>query len=134
LRNELIGSLRALADPEYQRRVWIQLEQPLPGYEDAIDIAIHLVLDDLGLDTYLPQAMGKVLQNDAEAEAVRVVVEALVAVLDTVGPLATAEEHIRSPAWPEVVRAAAKAYEELTGGQKPENMLEDVQGGWSPES
>jgi hypothetical protein len=130
MRKELIFSIRTLADPVYQRRVWVDLELPRTPFEDCFDMAIHIIFDDLCLNTNLDQAIGPVLRNDTEAQAVQRLVEKIDILFDRMGLSATDQEYINSPYWPDVLEAASAAYEVLTGGQKPQSMFEDVQKGW----
>jgi hypothetical protein len=132
MRNELIFTLRALADPVYQRMVWVGLERPRVPYYDSFSEAIHFVFDDMSLDSHLDQAIGRILSDSSEAEAIQKLVGALNTVLDGVGLDATDEEYINSPHWDDVLQTARKAYALVTGGQSAEGMFLDLKSGWNP--
>lgn len=134
LRKELILNLRALADSTYQRKVWTHLELPTANYEDSFGEVIHFIFDDMNLNTYdVNKAIDNLLYNDTEAKTVENVIEKLDSLLEKMGTNATDQEYINSPYWPDILEAANKAYELLTGGQKAQGMFEDIRSGWQPE-
>jgi hypothetical protein len=130
MRNQLVRTIRALADVAYQGKVWVNLQLPVVPWEDNLDEAVHFILDDMSLDTYLEQAIGPLLENAEEAEAVAGVVRALKVALDRLPADASDEEFINSQYWPAVVSASRHAYRVLTGGQDPDGMFEDLGKGW----
>jgi hypothetical protein len=126
-RKKLIHNLRALADPDYQTRVWVDFEVPYHPYCDEFGEVVHFIFDDMDLDTRLEQAIGRILENSAEAEAVETVVESLDKVLDSAGPNASDEVYVNSRYWGEVISAARQAHNVLTKGQQPEGLFEHLQ-------
>jgi hypothetical protein len=133
VRRELIFNIRALADLDYQRRVWVNHELPRVHFEDSLDMTFAALFDDMGLDTHLDQAIGVFLNDNTEVQAIQRVAVELDAVLAEMDTRATDKEYINSGRWPRVLQAAAQAYRLLTGGQEPEGMFEDLQRGWQPE-
>ena len=130
LRKELIFNIRSLADPIYQKRVWVDLELPVMPYEDNFDQAIHFLFDDMCLDTHIDQSMGVMLENAAEADAVQAVIEVLEIALENLPQNATDEHYINSIYWTDVISASRYAYRVLTGGQNPDGLFTDIQKGW----
>lgn len=130
MRMQLILTIRSLADADYQRKVWVNLESPRDPWFDDADVPVHVLLDDMDADIDLDGQIGFTLENDTEAEAVMQAAKALNVVLEGLPGHASAEMYINSPHWPAVVAAARHAYGILTGGQDPDGMFEDLAGGW----
>jgi hypothetical protein len=57
MRRELIVTIRALADVDYQCKVWVNHRSPVTPWYDSLDDAIHVIFDDMSLDTRLEQAV-----------------------------------------------------------------------------
>jgi len=114
MRNEVIGALRALADPAHQEAVWIRREYPHPGYYDDFDHNIHILYDDSGVCEDPFGSIGSYLKSSREAEVVSQLAEALNALLAAEGDDRSDSEYLRSPHWQAVVHAASAAYEVLT--------------------
>ncbi|HNT78706.1 MAG TPA: hypothetical protein PKH77_27165 [Anaerolineae bacterium] len=130
LRNNLIFTLRALADPVYQQKVWVDSITPREGYIDNFDEAVHCIFDALSLEMHLEAAIDVILQDPREADMVKALVQSLNAALNNVPSNVPDQMFIESDYWPAVVRTAREAYTALTGGQNPNGMFEDLQKGW----
>ncbi len=109
LRQQLITTLRILADWDYQYRAWVQHDFPEPIKYDCFDYAIHLLFDDTPLAEDPEREVGFILKDETEVEAVRQVVKAVDNVLNTLGTEASDEEYIRCPEWNDVIAAATTA-------------------------
>lgn len=113
MRNELLMTLRALADPTYQQNIWVERNFPNETFYDDYDMAIHTLYDDLGLDDEGCMQVGFVLCNQTVADLVHEVIVALEHIFDTLGVDSDFEVIRRSNGWPEVIRSARVAYTEL---------------------
>jgi hypothetical protein len=105
--------------PEFRRDLLAGLDtlagEPLEGFGvegTLLESAVHAVVDDTGWD--LPgadpeQSIGTILVNQAEADAVRLVVAAVCRVSDRQGPAAPDSAWFADEEWPLVRRMAAVA-------------------------
>lgn len=114
MRAEVIDAVRALADPEYQRRVWIRQELPQPDYYDDLTVNIHILYDDTRVLEEPAGTVGDVLRSGDEAAAMVPLARQLDAVFDRYGTDLGDEEYLNTPEWPDVVRAAQTALAALT--------------------
>jgi hypothetical protein len=48
MRREVALAVEHLADPEYQRRVWVERTYPSPTYHDDLNMTLHTLYDDTG--------------------------------------------------------------------------------------
>jgi hypothetical protein len=126
MRMQLIFTLRTLADSEYQRRVWVEGDRPRPEYEDSLDQAVHIIFDDLSLNTHLDRARFSILCDETELEAVDRVVQAVDRLLKEVGLDCSDEDYITSDIWQEVISSSKYAYELLTDGDNPLGLYEEL--------
>lgn len=116
MRAEVIASVRALADPAYQQRVWIDREYPHADYFDDLTLTVNILYDDTTVLDDPQAALGLTLASEAEVEAMSRLADALTHALDEVGRDQPDERFLASPAWPAVVDAASAALEVLTTG------------------
>jgi hypothetical protein len=124
MRDQLIFTIRTLADSYSQQKVWIEGVIPHEGYGDCFDQAIHFLFDDMTLDSDLEGAIGTLLLDEKEAEAVGKVINALHELLRVEGENRSDEDFINSPNWETVLSSSRNAYSILTKGQSPDNFLE----------
>ena len=109
MREELLETLRSLADREYQHKVWIENDYP-PGIEcDSFDEAVHFLYDDTVLAENPDAAIGVILENEKEARLISAVCQAIDLVFEALGTGVSDEEYIKSAEWTMVVEAALKA-------------------------
>lgn len=118
LRTELQYALAALADEEYQRRVWIEGIAPRTPYAYDFDMACHAILDDTDVLRDPTRLLGTVLRDDSELRAVVGLASALQAVISDIGAAGTISAARSSPAWPDLVASAAQA-SQLLGRPDP---------------
>lgn len=109
MRRELLDALTALADRDYQRRVWERREDPGVGRYYGWDMAVHALFDDAPLEQGSSSVVGTLLRDEDEARAVDRVVAALNDVFAETGVEAPVEKVLRSAGWPRVVETAALA-------------------------
>lgn len=114
MRAEVIDAVRALADPEYQQRVWIRRELPQPDYYDDFTLNIHILYDDTRVLEEPAGTVGDVLRSAEEATALAPLARQLDALFDRYGTDLSDEEYLATPEWAGVVRAAQTALAALT--------------------
>lgn len=116
MRSEVVLAIRALADSDYQQRVWIRREYPHPKFYDDFTMNIHVLYDDTRLLELLDEAkIGDVLRNEDERASLRPLRDALETLFDRQGMKLTDEQYLATPEWPAVVSAAQTALPVFTG-------------------
>lgn len=115
MRRELVETIQTLADREYQHKAWVKKEFPAPVKYDCFDYAVHFLYDDATLANNVEKAIGQLLENENEADAIRQVIAALERVFARLGTEATDEEYISCSEWDQVIEAAAAASLVLQG-------------------
>ena len=109
MREELLETLRSLADIEYQHKVWVDSDYP-PGIEgDCFDEAVHFLYDDTVLAENPDAAIGVIIEDEKEARLMEAVCQAIDLVLEALGTEVSDEEYIKSSEWTSVVEAASRA-------------------------
>ncbi|MGL5059378.1 MAG: SCO4402 family protein [Microcoleus sp.] len=109
MREELLETLRSLADREYQDKVWLDGDYP-PGIEcDSFDEAVHFLYDDTVLSENPDGAIGVIIEDEKEARLMSAVCQAIDLVFEVLGTGVSDEEYIKSAEWTGVVEAALKA-------------------------
>lgn len=107
MRNEVMGAVEALADPEYQHRVWIRREYPQDGYYDDLSHRVNILFDDTMVLPSPEGGVGSVIYADE--------VQPLAALGSVLGPLIADlgdvpdMEYLADARWRAVVEAAQKA-------------------------
>jgi hypothetical protein len=106
MRQEIASALAALADPEYQQRVWIDRKYPRENFYDDLTLNINILYDMVLPD---PRSrIGTVLVSENE-------VGHLARLEAVLGPLvaelrdAPDSRYLSDPRWEEVVVAAGSA-------------------------
>ncbi len=132
MRLQLIWCVRMLADTKYQQIVWLKRQPPGKTYYDSMDDVIHCLFDDTPIAKSANDAIGVILKNEDEAEAIGLVIKAIEKIMDLLPVNSSSEAYINSEYWPEVVATSTLAYKLLSQGMDPSGMFEDVNHGWSP--
>lgn len=109
LRSELQYALAALADEEYQSKVWVEGGVPKAPYAYDFDMACHAILDDTDVTRNPRSLLGTVLRNDRELESLVALADALAAVIRDIGANGTIQAARLSPGWRVVVNRAAES-------------------------
>lgn len=109
MRKELEEHLRALADPGYQRRVWVDGKAEGAVQHDELDYAVHLLFDDTQLASDAHSTVGWILNDASEAECITALVRSIDDVFERYGTKLSDAEYIELPEWRSVVRAAEAA-------------------------
>ncbi|MCC3418345.1 MAG: hypothetical protein JGK24_03680 [Microcoleus sp. PH2017_29_MFU_D_A] len=113
MREELLETLRSLADREYQHKVWLENDCP-PGIEyDSFDEAVHFLYDDTVLAENPDAAIGVIIEDEKEARLMEAVCQAIDLVFEVLGTEASDEEYIKSSEWTRVVEVASKALQAM---------------------
>jgi hypothetical protein len=113
MRRDVLDAVRALADPEYQRRVWLERRYPHEGFFDDFTLNINTLYDDTQVLEDPHQAIGYVLRSAKEVTAMERLSQALGALFDRLGTELSDEEYVSAPEWESVVGAAREALAEL---------------------
>ncbi len=113
MRAEVIGSVQALSDPEYQWRVWVRREYPHPKYYDDLTMT-YSILEDVQALSDPEGGIGEFLRNKDEARALRTLGMTLQGLFEKFGWRLPDEEYLRLPEWAAVVEAASAALTVLT--------------------
>ncbi|MFD0856457.1 hypothetical protein ACFQ07_29735 [Actinomadura adrarensis] len=109
MRAQILETLRALADPEHQRQVWVEHRPPRPGYYDDLDLNISVLFDDTIIAEDPCAHIGKTLHNENEAQAVQALVDVLDPFIESLPRGTDDATAISMPAWRDVVEAARRA-------------------------
>lgn len=109
MREELLETLRNLADREYQDQVWVKRDYPLGIKYDCFDEAVHFLYDDTVLAENPDAAIGVIIENEKEASLIESVCQAIDLVFEALGTEVSDEEYIKSAEWTRVVEAALRA-------------------------
>ena len=114
LRAEMVDAVRALADHEYQWRVWIRQDLPQPDWYDDLTLNIHVLYDDTRVLEAPTETVGDVLRTTDEATALMPLAQALDTLFTRHGKHLSDEEYLATPEWSTVVVAAGTALRALT--------------------
>lgn len=109
MREELLETLRNLADRDYQDQVWVKRDYPLGIKYDCFDEAVHFLYDDTVLAENPDAAIGVIIEDEKEARLMEAVCQAIDLVFEALGTGVSDEEYIKSAEWTGVVEAASKA-------------------------
>ena len=113
MREELLETLRSLADREYQHKAWVENDYP-PGIQcDSFDEAVHFLYDDTVLAENPDAAIGVIIENEKEARLISAVCQAIDLVFEALGTGVSDEEYIKSSEWTGVVEAALIALQAM---------------------
>lgn len=116
MREELVGYLKALADPDYQREAWLDKKFP-PGIQyDCLDFTIHFIYDNTDLAADPESLVGVILKDQVEVDAIKVVTTRLNKMFEKLGVELTDFEYLQSPYWGEVVVSAKEALKTIKDG------------------
>ncbi len=113
MREELIETLRSLADADYQRETWLDRNFPSGTEHDCFDYAVHFIYDDTRLATDPEGSIGLFLKNQQEVQLIKAVAIALDRVFDTLGMNATDEQYINCPEWSQVLTTASRTLQAM---------------------
>ncbi len=111
MRRELVLSLKALSDLDYQYAIWVRGEFPHENFYDSLYNTLNIIYDDSDLAVNSEDYIGSILKNEEEMHALDKVVEALQVIFDTYGEALSDKEYIELTEWRNVIPAAKEAYE-----------------------
>lgn len=114
MRRNVLSAVRALADEEYQRRVWIHRDYPHEGYYDDFTMNLNILFDDTLVLEDPATTLGAVLKSQEEVGAMQALASAINVLMEREGTEHTDAEYVASPLWGDVVRSASVAYGIMT--------------------
>lgn len=106
MRQEVIHQLSALADPEYQQRVWIERKFPHDKFYDDLTMTINILYDMALPDP--ESGLGSVLMSQSEVDELAGLEKILGPLIDDLRD-ASDQTYMSDPRWREVVTAARSA-------------------------
>lgn len=105
-RKDVLEALRALSDRDYQNQYWRSGE----GRPD-LTAAVHWLIDDTSIDQHGARALiSRLFLDQREADLVQLVVDALLRILDDLGPTVPDNAYLDHPEWINVLHSARAAY------------------------
>lgn len=110
MRIQVLSAVNALADRDYQQRVWIDRIYPHENYYDDLDLNISILYDDTLVLPDPATALGTILANTVEVGSLRSLAEHLDPIIDELGD-SPDSRYLSHPKWPGVVSAANAALE-----------------------
>ncbi len=108
-RDEMLHYLNALADPDYQLRVWVRGESVPEIGQDCLGYALTFFYEDTMLFEAPERNIGTILTSAHEAAGMRKLAAAMGRVLHQVGEDRHDNEYIACPYWRAVISAAHEA-------------------------
>ena len=108
MRREVMRSLAAFSDRDYQDRVWVRRNYPEPNFYDDLTQNVHILYDDTQV---LPDPDGRlrwVLLGGDELDRLRAFDAILGPIIDELGEASDAT-YLRDSRWPSVVSTASRA-------------------------
>lgn len=108
MRKSVIEALESFADPDYQRRVWINRQFPQEDFYDDLDVNVSILYDDCVVVPDPRSRIGTVLVDGPE-------VDRLIELDQVLGPMirrlgnAPDATYLGDSEWPLVVAAARAA-------------------------
>ena len=114
MRMNVISAIEALADREYQRRVWIDRKYPSEGYYDDFTLNINILYDDTLVLRGPRATLGLILESEEEVAVLDELASALNALFEVEGTEKEDWEYIESPFWERVVQSASAALQVMT--------------------
>jgi hypothetical protein len=108
-RMRLLDTLQALADPDHQRRIWVERSFPHPDYYEDLDLHIHQLYDDSDVAEDPRGHIGYTLRNEDEARAMENLNAVLSPLIDSLPPDVDDATVIAMPEWQAVIAAARQA-------------------------
>jgi hypothetical protein len=105
---DILVSLAALSDPDYQNTVWVQGVMPNAGYFDSLSQTISSLFDDWAVLPDPSSAVGSILVAGQEVASLRALGVQLSGVIDDLGDRAD-DDYVTDTRWPRVVDLAGRA-------------------------
>jgi hypothetical protein len=109
MREDLLNTIEALSDADYQQKAWVEHEYPPGIVYDDFDEAVHVLFDNMRLLEAPELSIDTIVRNREELDAVLQVTFAIDHVLNKLGTELSDAEYIADPDWAKVIETAAKA-------------------------
>jgi hypothetical protein len=110
-RSEMFHYLQALANPDYQERVWVNGDYYPEIGHDGFGYVVTFFFEDTMLAEAPEKNVGTILESVEEAHLIRQVCSAILQVVRVVGDEQPDVEYISHPEWQVVVESASEAIE-----------------------
>lgn len=107
MRHEVLLTLASLADPDYQRRAWLNGEFEREGRYEDFSLAVNILYDDTAVLPDPGPAVGRVV-FEGEVASLRALSSSLTPLIDQLGDSPDGV-YLDAAEWPIVVDAAAVA-------------------------
>ncbi|WP_410870178.1 SCO4402 family protein [Nocardia sp. A7] len=108
MRKSVIEALASFADPEYQRRVWINRQFPQENFYDDLDVNVSILYDDCVVVPDPRSRIGTVLVDTPEVDRLIELDQVLDPLIRRLGNAPDAT-YLGDSEWPLVVAAARAA-------------------------
>lgn len=105
MRATVLEAAQALADREYQQRVWLECQYPHDNFYDDLDQQVHALYDDCAVLPDPGRALGTILIGNEEIAALASLDRALSPLIDDLGNAPDAV-YLADPQWCAVLAAA----------------------------
>jgi hypothetical protein len=109
MRHELQYAVRALADEDFQRRVWERGVMPYSQFTYSFDMAFHSLLDDSAVAERGDDAIGTVLRDDRELTRIQELITAARQLIRDIGVEGRYADAQEQQSWAAVIEAAKRA-------------------------
>ncbi|WP_157978736.1 MULTISPECIES: SCO4402 family protein [Nocardia] len=108
MRKSVLEALESFADPDYQRRVWINREFPQENFYDDLDVNVSILYDDCVVVPDPRSRIGTVLMDGPEVDRLIELDRVLGPMIGRLGNAPDAT-YLGDSEWPLVVAAARAA-------------------------
>ncbi|MEU4413946.1 SCO4402 family protein [Nocardia salmonicida] len=108
MRKSVIEALESFADPDYQRRVWINRQFPQENFHDDLDVNVSILYDDCVVVPDPRSRIGSILIDGPEVDRLIELDQVLGPMIGRLGNAPDAT-HLGDSEWPLVVEAARAA-------------------------
>ncbi|MFD3591462.1 hypothetical protein ACFWU5_01950 [Nocardia sp. NPDC058640] len=108
MRMSVIDALESFADPDYQRRVWINRQFPHANFYDDLDLNVSILYDDCVVVPDPRSRIGTVLVDGPEVDRLIELDQVLDPMISRLGN-ASDSTYLGDSEWPLVVTAARAA-------------------------
>ncbi|WP_221357754.1 SCO4402 family protein [Streptomyces beigongshangae] len=114
MRRSVISAIGALADRDYQKRVWVDRIFPKEGYYDDFAMNLHILFDDTLVLEDPASQVGTILKCHDEVTVMEALATSINTLLAHEGEEKEDAEYMSSPLWESVVNSAIFAHRLMT--------------------
>ncbi|WP_446222916.1 SCO4402 family protein [Nocardia sp. IBHARD005] len=113
MRASVLSAVAALADHEYQQRIWLEHRYPHENFYDDLDERIHALYDDCAVLPDPRRAISTILIDNEELGALVELDRVLSLLIDDLG-VAPDSVYVGDARWGDVMKAAREALVAMT--------------------